>query len=740
MKQVILKEGRAVLEDVPVPRAEPGRVLVRTAFSVLSAGTERTALHAGDAASILNRVTDPSALRKAFEVLRSEGPGGIVDRLRGTREPRTAAPGYAASGRVQAAGAGVLDLPPGTAVACAGAGHASHAEWIAVPRLLVVPVPEGVPFDEAAFATLGSIALQGVRRSGIQVGESAVVLGLGLIGTLAGQILRAAGARVLGFDPDPGRAALGRALGLEAHDFAAMDPREEVPRATGGLLADAVLVCAAARGPEVANLAMRLCRKKGRVVIVGDVGLDLDRSLLYEKELDVLISTSYGPGRYDPSYEEKGIDYPAPYVRWTLNRNMAAFLDLLRDGRVQVRPLIDRVFPLDEAAAAYEAIDRDAPGERPVGVLLRYPAATEAGALEGSPAAVPQAGAAEKIAGGLAGERPAASRPTPAPLDRLAAARAIGVGVIGAGEFVKAVHLPILRRSRAFCLRGVATASPVNARDTARRFGIDLATTDSQELLRDERVDLVLIGTRHNLHAPQALQALRAGRHVLVEKPLCLEEAELAPLLDEARRARRLLAVGFNRRYSPLARRAREVLGRLPGPALLVCRVNAGRLPAGHWQQDPAQGGGRIVGECCHFLDLILFLAGADLLAARATALPSDGISVVNGDSFAATLELRGGSRAILIYSGLGDPGLPKERLEIFKGGAALVLDDFSRLTVHGGAGGSLDLGRQDKGFEGQWEEIGRALRGEPHGVISPAEIEAAMRATFAVARAVRGE
>jgi predicted dehydrogenase len=286
----------------------------------------------------------------------------------------------------------------------------------------------------------------------------------------------------------------------------------------------------------------------------------------------------------------------------------------------------------------------------------------------------------------------------------------------------------------------VATASPVNARDTARRFGIDLATTDSQELLRDERVDLVLIGTRHNLHAPQALQALRAGRHVLVEKPLCLEEAELAPLLDEARRARRLLAVGFNRRYSPLARRAREVLGRLPGPALLVCRVNAGRLPAGHWQQDPAQGGGRIVGECCHFLDLILFLAGADLLAARATALPSDGISVVNGDSFTATLELRGGSRAVLIYSGLGDPGLPKERLEIFKGGAALVLDDFSRLTVHGGAGGSLDLGRQDKGFEGQWEEIGRALRGEPHGVISAAEIEAAMRATFAVARAVRGE
>lgn len=736
MRQVLLKEGRAVLEDVPAPQAGPGRLLVRTAFSVLSAGTERAALHAGGAASILDRMGDPSTLRRALDVLTTEGPAAIVDRIRKSREPQPVAPGYAASGRVQAAGPGVLDLPPGTAVACAGAGIASHAEWIAVPRMLVVPVPDGVPLDEAAFATLGSIALQGVRRSGIQIGECAVVLGLGLIGSLAGQILRAAGARVLGFDPDPGRAALGRALGLEAHDFGARDPREQVPRATGGLLADTVLICAAARGPEVANLAMRLCRKKGRVVIVGDVGLDLDRSLMYEKELDVVISTSYGPGRYDPTYEEQGIDYPAPYVRWTLNRNMAAFLDFLRDGRVRVRPLIDRVFPLDEAAAAYEAIDRETTGERPVGVLLRYPATPETGGADG---ATP----AGSVSAETGRDAPPRERPvgdaSPA-LDRLAAAGPIGVGVVGAGEFVKAVHLPLLRRHRGFHLRGLATTTPLNARETARRFHIETATTDAQDLLRDPSIDLVLIGTRHDLHAPQALQALRAGRHVLVEKPLCLDEAEVTPLLDEARRARRLLAVGFNRRYSPLARRAHEVLGRLTGPALLVYRVNAGRLPASHWQQDPVRGGGRILGECCHFIDLILYLAGADLLAARATAVPSDGVGVVNGDAFAATLDLRGGSRAVLVYGGLGDPGLPKERLEIFKGGAAIVLDDFVRLTVHGGAGGSLDLGRQDKGFEGQWDEIGRALRGEPHGVIALHEIEAAMRATFAVARAVRGE
>jgi len=473
---------------------------------------------------------------------------------------------------------------------------------------------------------------------------------------------------------------------------------------------------------------MRLCRRKGRVVIVGDVGLDLDRSLMYEKELDLLISTSYGPGRYDPVYEDKGIDYPAAYVRWTLNRNMAAFLDLVRQQRVAVRPLIDRVFPLVEAASAYDAIDVETAGGRPIGVLLRY-AAVEAPAGAASP----------ETAGGAA--RPAAASARMGNFETLPGpAREIGVAICGAGSFVKAVQLPALRKTRGFRLRGVATASPLNARETARRFGMERASTDLREILDDPGVDVVLIGTRHNLHAAQALQALRAGKHVLLEKPLCLDEAEVAPILDEARRARRLLAVGFNRRYSPITRRAREVLGQLDGPALFMYRVNAGPLSPGHWLQDPAEGGGRIVGECCHFLDLILFLAGAaGVLGVRAAALPSDGTAVVHGDSFAAILDLPGGSRAVLAYTGLGDRGLAKERLEMFRAGAALVLDDFTRLTVHGGPGGSLDLGRQDKGFAAQWEEIGKALRGEPNEVITPAGIEAAMRATFAVERAVRG-
>jgi predicted dehydrogenase/threonine dehydrogenase-like Zn-dependent dehydrogenase len=729
MKQVILREGQAVVEEVPRPATGPGRVLVRTTHSVLSAGTERAALRSAEATSFLEKATDPVAIRRAFEVLRAEGPAGVMARIQARGEALETAPGYAASGIVQAVGRGVSDLPPGSRVACAGAGYAFHAEWIAVPRNLVVPVPDEVPLLHGAFATLGAIALQGVRRSSIQIGECAVVLGLGLIGTLGAQILRAAGARVLGFDIDPSRAARCRELGFEAFDLGSRDPREEVPRLTSGLSADAVLIYAAAAGPEVTNLAARLCRKKGRLVVIGDVGLALDRSLLYEKEIDLLISTSYGPGRYDPAYEEKGIDYPPAYVRWTENRNMAAFLELLRGGRVTVGPLVDRVFPVGEAGAAYESIDRDDPGGRPLGVVLEYATASPAAAEEPSARSVP-AGIGREVRV----ERHAPFDPLPSKVTE------IGVGLCGAGAFVKGVHLPALRRATGFGLRAVVTASPLSARETARRFGIPRASADPRDLLDDPTIDLVLIGTRHDLHASQTIEALRAGKHVLVEKPLCLEEADLAPILDEARRARRLLAVGFNRRHSPLARRAREVLSRLSGPALALYRVNAGPLPPGHWAQDPVEGGGRILGECCHFVDLLLHLLGGELLGVEARALPSDGVTVVSSDSFAAIFELSGGSKATLVYTGLGAEGLPKERLEVFKGGTALSLDDFRSLSVFGGPGGSLDLGRQDKGIGAEWESIGRALRGEPSEVITLAEIEAAMRATFRLDRAVRGE
>ena len=725
MKQVLLREGRAVVEEMPEPTAAPGRVLVRTAFSLVSAGTERAVLEGTSRSSLLSVAGNPGTMAKALDVLRREGAAGILDRVRARAIPAEAVPGYAAAGVVESVGRGVADLPPGTAVACAGAGAACHAERIAVPRRLVVPVPRGVALDEAAFATLGAIALQGVRRSGIAVGESAVVLGLGLVGALTAQILKAAGAIVIGFDADRERAARARTLGIEAFDLAARDPRDEVPRRTGGLLADAVIVCAASEGSEVTNLALRLARKKGRVVLVGATGLDLDRALLYEKELDLLMSTSYGPGRYDPVYEEQGHDYPPAYVRWTEERNLLAFLRLVQEGSVRVRPLIDLVVPLAQAPEAYERIA--APdGPRPLGVLLRY------GAAAGAPIAIEAGGAA--VTAPVA--TTAGAGQTIEPIDD----GPIGVILCGAGAFVRAAHVPALRRLPGIALRAVVTGTPANAREASRRLHIEQAGTDLREMLARDQAPLLLVGTRHHLHAAQALEGLEAGRHVFVEKPLCLEEEEIAPLLEAARRRRRLLAVGFNRRYSPLSMRMREALDRLPGAALAVYRVNAGALPAGHWVQDRAVGGGRVVGECCHFVDLLGYLLRSPIEAIEAQPLPSDGSGVVQGDSFAATLRFADGSRAALVYTGLGDAALPKERLEIFKGGAALVLDDFRALSVHGGPGGSMTLPRQDKGIDGQWRAIAAALRGEASEVIGLSEIEAAMRATFRLDRAVRGE
>ena len=721
MKQVLLREGRAVVEEMPDPVASPGRVLVRTAFSLVSAGTERAVLEGTSKASLLSAAGNPGAIGKALDVLRREGAAGLLDRVRARAVPPEAVPGYAASGLVESVGRGIADLPPGTAVACAGSGYACHAERIAVPRRLVVPVPRGVPLDEAAFATLGAIALQGVRRSGIAVGESAVVLGLGLVGALTAQILKAAGAIVLGFDADRERAARARAVGIEAFDLAARDPRDEVPRLTSGLLADAVLVCAASDGSEVTNLALRLARKKGRVVLVGATGLDVDRALLYEKELDLLMSTSYGPGRYDPEYEEHGHDYPPAYVRWTEQRNLEAFLRLLQDGSVRVRPLIDLVVPLGSAPEAYERIAA-AEGPRPLGVLLRY-STGETGTSAAAPSMVP-------------GPAPAAARQEIEPI----AKGDLGVLLCGAGSFVRSAHVAAIRRLPDSVLCGLVTGSPASAREASRRLGVERSGTDLREMLARDDAPLVLVGTRHHLHAEQALEALRAGRHVLVEKPLCLEEAEIDPLLETARSRRRLLAVGFNRRYSPLATRMREALDRLSGPALAVYRVNAGALPAGHWVQDRTVGGGRIVGECCHFVDLLQFLLRAPVAGIEAQALPSNGAGVVQGDSFAATLLFPDGSRAVLAYTGLGDPSFPKERLEIFKGGAALWLDDFRALHVHGGPGGSMTLPRQDKGIDGQWRAVAAALRGDASEVIGLGEIASAMRATFRLDRAVRGE
>jgi len=704
MKQVLVRSGRVEVTEVPAPAPAPGRALVATAFSVISSGTEAAALSAGARSALERLAAHASPLRKLVEVAKDEGVAGIIRRLGPGSEPGNFLElGYAASGIIVGRGEGIR-LSPGTPVACAGSQFAHHAELISVPQNLVAPVPAGVQLEEAAFATIGAIALHGFRRSEAKLGETVAVVGLGLVGLVGAQVARAAGCRVLAFDPAPERVELARALEIEgAWAMGETDPLTEVLSATGGHGVDAVLIFAASTTNDPLTLAMRLARKKGKVVVVGEVGMEVDRTLLYAKELDLLISTSYGPGRYDPIYEEKGEDYPLPYVRWTEGRNLAAVLDMMARGLVRVKPLIDRIWPISEAAKAYESLKQ--PGRCPA-VLLGYDTRRSTETVSCSPRSI-----------ALKSGRPNEG--------------AIGVAVVGPGSFMKDTFLPALRRCREASLVGVVAGTGTSARSAAERFGAILASTDLAEVLADPRVTLALIGTRHHLHAEQVVQALAAGKAVFVEKPLCLSRPELERIREARRSSTCLLAVGFNRRYAPLVREMKKRLALIPGPRVLQVRVNAGRLPPEHWTQDPKVGGGRLVGEGCHFLDLIPFLAGSPIASMWVGSVPVDSERVPAHDNFEIHLKLADGSLGSLLYTSLGDSSLDKERVEVHAGGTSLVLDDFRELIVHAGGRVRRISAKRDKGIDSEVRALVAALRGNPSDLISWGEIESATEWTL---------
>lgn len=713
MKQVLVRGGRVEVTEVPAPAPQRGRALVATAFSVISSGTETAAL-ATTGRTTLDRVAShPSPLKRLVEVARDEGMSGIVSRLGGAgRSAELMELGYAASGTIAAKGEGV-SLAVGTRVACAGSQFAHHAELISVPEHLMAPVPVEVSLEEAAFATLGAVALHGFRRSAATLGETVVVLGLGLVGQIVAQIARAGGCAVLAFDPARGRVDLARGLGTEkALHPEECDPISEVLSATGGHGADAVLVCAASPGSDPLTLAMRLARKKGKLVIVGEVGMEVDRSLVYAKELDLLISTSYGPGRYDPVYEEEGHDYPLPYVRWTEGRNLSAVLEMLARGQVRVKPLIEKIWPISEAGQAYTALGD--PGRRPA-ILLEYP--------EAAAAAAP----------------PAASRKVVLKPAARAAGGEIGVAVVGPGSFMRDTFLPAFTRRGGTRLVAVVAGTGGSARSAAERFGAAEASTDLPAVLADPSIHLVLIGTRHHLHARQVVLALEAGKSVFVEKPLCLSREELEQIREARHRSAGLLAVGFNRRYAPLVREMGRRLAALPGPGMIQVRVNAGRVPKDHWTQDPAVGGGRLLGEGCHFVDLIPFLAGSPIVSIHTGSVPVDLGRIPNPDNFALEFHLADGSLGTLLYTSLGDSSLPKERLEVHAGGSSLVLEDFRDLFVHVGGKIRRISSRRDKGIDGEVEALVGALRGEPSDLITWEEIEAASEWTLRAQEMLEG-
>jgi polar amino acid transport system substrate-binding protein len=566
-----------------------------------------------------------------------------------------------------------------------------------------VHLPEGVSLESGAYGTLGAIALQGVRLAEPTLGESVVVIGLGLVGQLTVQLLKANGCRVFGLDLDQSRVALALELGADKASVSSETSAQEIETWTRGHGADAVLITAATDSNEPVELAARVSRLKGRVIVVGMTGMNIPRPAFFSRELKLVVSMSYGPGRYDPEYEERGHDYPLPYVRWTEKRNIESFLELIGDGRINVERLTTHRFPIAEADRAYQLISGEL-REPNLGVLLNYD---------------PEAEVVRKISLG-------------APVQK--SGRSIVLGVIGAGGYVPAMLLPHFK-AEAVEFRSIATASGISAHDVGKRFGFAYAVSSAEEVLDDANVNLVVVGTRHDLHAELACKALERNKHVFVEKPLALNDEQLEAVLEAAGSSTARLMVGFNRRFSPLTQRAKEFFKDCDTPLSMLYRVNAGRLPKDHWTYNAEEGGGRIVSEVCHFIDLMQFIAGAPPVSVFAESISAKSSKIVDADSVFITLRFADGSNGAVAYLSEGDKGLAKERLEIFGAGRVFVLDDFRRATLYkDGREEQVVLKAQDKGQQAQVREI---CKGNV-APISLDELAATTRATFRVLDSLR--
>ena len=710
MKQVLQnrKTGRPFVGEVPVPALQRGRVLVRTVASLISAGTERAAVELVSKGLVQEARQRPDLVKAVVAKVRNEG---ILNTFASVRDKMAAsqALGYSAAGTVSAVAEDVTEFQIGDRVACAGVGFASHAEVLSVPRNLCVHLPETVSFESGAYGTLGAIALQGVRLAEPTLGESVVVIGLGLVGQLTVQLLKANGCRVFGLDLDQLRVSLALEMGADRAVVSNEEAAQEIAAWTRGHGADAVLITAATDSNQPIEFAAKVSRLKGRVIVVGMTGMDIPRAPFFSRELKLIISMSYGPGRYDPDYEERGHDYPLPYVRWTEKRNIESFLELIGDKRVNVERLTTHRFAIAEAEHAYRLISADA-REPYLGVVLNYDPEAEI-TRRVSLTATPPVRKAEK---------------------------SIVVGVIGAGGYVPAMLLPHFKAENVE-FSSIATASGISAHDVGKKFGFAYAVSSAEEVLDDAKVNLVVIGTRHDTHAELARKALELNKHVFVEKPLALNDQELESVLEAAGTSAGKLMVGFNRRFSPLAQRAKEFFAGRDTPLSILYRVNAGRIPKEHWAQNAEEGGGRIVAEVCHFIDLMQYLTGAPPVFVFAEAMSAKSIKIVDADSVFITFRFADGSNGAVAYLSEGDKGLAKERIEIFGAGKVFVLDDFRRATLYkDGRDEQVTLKAQDKGQQAQVRAVCASVLEGGTAPISLDELAATSRATFRVLDSLR--
>jgi len=708
MKQVLIQGGAAKVVEVAAPLVGPSNILVEVRASCISAGTEMAGVRMSALPLYKRALKQPENVARVMGMMREQGVVRTLKRVQSKLVAGTAT-GYSAAGVVIAVGDQVDGFSVGDRVACAGAGIANHAEYIDVPVNLAVAIPDEVSFEQASTVTLGAIAMQGVRRANPTLGESFVVIGLGVLGQMTAQMLSANGCRVIGIDVDPNRIDIAKANGLDIGIVASEeDVVERVVRHCSGFGADGVIITAGGASNEIVRQAMQMSRKKGRVVLVGDVGLDLHRADFYAKELDFLISCSYGPGRYDPAYEEGGQDYPLAYVRWTENRNMGAYLDLIDSGRLSLDNLVAPPFPIDRATEAYAAFDG---AEKPLIALLQYDAASR--------------DPVRKIEN---------------PRYKLVEGR-IRIALVGASSFAQGMHLPNIRSQEdSYALHAVMSRTGANAKAVADEFGARYSTTDLSEVLNDPEVDLLLIASRHNLHGSSTLDGLRAGKNVFVEKPLTLYPHELEEIesLYANQDGGPVLMVGYNRRFSPATVAVRELLRGRTSPMIVNYRMNAGFIPADHWVHG-AEGGGRNLGEACHIYDLFNALVGRhDVVDVQARPITSTDPQWRRDDNFVATIAYGDGSVCTLTYTALGSKEYPKERMDIFCDGRVISMDDYKQVRAVGTKGKGWQSTSAQKGQFEELKALSAALKGGQAWPIALADLLSTSRTAFEVERQLK--
>jgi len=708
MKQLVqnYKTGELRIEEVPPPALKPGGVLVRNTYSLISTGTEKVKVELARKNLLAKAKERPEEARQVLKTVKKEG---IISAYRKVMT-RLGAPsplGYSSAGIVIELGRGIDEFEVGERVACAGAGH---AEVIFVPKNLCVRIPDKVEFDYAAFTTLGAIAIQGVRQAQLTLGETAAVIGLGVVGQLTVQIVKAAGCRVMGIDIDPWKTELAKGLGIDTGVVKSEgNILKEIKAFSGGREIDAVIITAQTSSNNPVELAGRILRDRGRVIVVGAVRMDIPRKDYYEKELSLSLSRSYGPGRYDPIYEEKGIDYPIGYVRWTEKRNMEEFLRLVSEGRINLKPLITHRFKIEDSLQAYEIITGKRK-EKFLGILLK---------CDGD----------KKPKSKISRKTVNASKNKPCqPLKK------VNLGVIGAGSFAQNVLLPTFKKIPSVRFKDVATGTGMNATYVAKKFGFEHATSKAEDIINDPEINAVIIATRHNLHSELAIKVLEKNKAVFVEKPLSLCEEELREVIKVWEKSRGKLMVGFNRRFAPLIEKAKKFFYERRRPLAIVYRINAGYIPKSHWIQDPEEGGGRIIGEVCHFVDLLGHLVDAEPVKIYAQSILDDREDTVNNDTLSISLKFNDGSIGCISYLACGDSSFPKERIEVFGEDSVALIDDFKKATfTRKGKTKKIKKMNQDKGYRGELEAFVEAVKDDKEMPIKFEEIVSATLVTFKI-------